>query len=156
MIAINHAYLQDQPSIAHDLFKAVSNHFSDYLRKRSFEVEFKKFESKAFEVIGKAHEYNAKMEQVRDFVDLYYVNDIQEDEKLLNQFFDLIENTLPDIEFVLDSEDIATLPTPVRDTIIGAYDELYSTMVNINFAISQKIAQSYANSKSNLKLLQDA
>lgn len=156
MLAVNNVYFQNQPSIAEELYKAVSNHFSQYLRKRNFEIELKKFESKAFEVTSKAHEYNAKMEQIRDFVDLYYINDVQEDEVILNQFFDLIDEVLPDIEFILDSEDIASFPNPVRDTFINAFDELYSTMVNIKFAISQKIAQAYADSKSDFELLQNA
>lgn len=156
MLAVNNVYFQNQPSIAEELYKAVSNHFSQYLRKRNFEIELKKFESKAFEVISKAHEYNAKMEQVRDFVDLYYINDVQEDEQILNQFADLIDGILPDIEYVLDSEDIASFPNPIRDIYINAFDELYSNMVNIKFAISQKIAQAYADSKSDFELLQDA
>ena len=156
MLAVNAVYFQNQPSLAEELYKAISNHFSHYLKKRNFEIELKKFESKAFDVISKAHEYNAKMEQVRDFVDLYYINDIHEDEKILTPFVDVIDEVLPDIEFILDSEEIASFPNPIRDIYLNAFDELYSTIVNAKFAISHKIAQAYADSKSDIKLLQDA
>lgn len=156
MVATNHAYLQNQPSIAQDLYSAISNSFSEFIRQRNFEAELKKLESKTIQITSRLHGMNAKMEEVRDFVDLYHINDVQQDEIILNKFYDLIDEDIPELEAILDSHELTSLPIPVRDTISNAVDELYSTMVNINFAISQKIALAHADSKSDFELLQEA
>lgn len=149
-------YVQNQPSIAAELLKNISNSYSKFLKQREFEKAIDQVHTKVLTITGKAHSYNAKMESIRDFVDLYYINDIESDEKLLNNFFDFIEETLPEVESILETIEAVDLPKEIQTHIFDAYDELYDTMVNINFTISQKIAEAYLVSQSNIELLQEA
>ena len=41
-------------------------------------------------------------------------------------------------------------------TLFTTYDDLYSNIVNTNFAISQKITVAYFDSKSDISILQEA
>lgn len=152
----NTYYLQNQPSMAAQLLKNISHSYAKFLNQREFEKALDQVHAKILTITGKAHKYNAKMENIRDFVDLYHINDIETDEKILNNFFDFIDETIPEVENVLDTIKSSDLPKEIVSHIFNAYDELYDTMVNINFAISQKIAQSHLASQSSLELLQEA
>lgn len=152
----NAYYVQNQPSIAAQLLKNISNSYAKFLEQREFEKALDQVHSKVLTITGKAHRYNAKMESIRDFIDLYYINDIETDEKLLNAFFDVIEERVPGVEDILDTIEALDLPKEIKHHIFSAYDELYDTMVNINFAISQKIAEAYLATQSNTELLQEA
>ncbi len=149
-------YAHNRPSVAAELLKNISNSYSKFLKQREFEKAIDQVHNKVLTITGRAHRYNAKMESIRDFVDLYYINDIESDEKLLNDFFYFIEETVPEVESILDTIESSDLPKEIKSHIFDAYDELYDTMVNINFAISQKIAEAYLVSQSNTELLQEA
>lgn len=152
----NSYYIQNQPSVAAQLLKNISDSYAKFLQKREFEKAIDRVHEKVLTITGKAHKYNAKMESIRDFVDLYHINDIEVEEELFNNFFNFIEETLPSVEDILDTIETLDIPEEIRTHIYDAYDELYDTMVNVNFAISQKIAEAYLANKSNTELLQEA
>lgn len=152
----NSYYIQNQPSVAAQLLKNISDSYAKFLQKREFEKSIDRVHEKVLTITGKAHEYNAKMENIRDFVDLYHINDIETEEELFNNFFNLIEEKILSVEEILDTVEALDIPAPLRTHIFDAYDELYDTMVNVNFAISQKIAEAYLANESNTELLQEA
>lgn len=157
MVALQHnIFLEQQPSIATDLLTSMSNHISEFIQKIYLDSKMKMIEKDVLHITRNAHEYNAKIEAIRDFVDLYYINNIETDEYILSKFSEKIEELVPDIECVLDSEVVKSFPDPIKNAILSAYDELYSTLINTNFVIYQKIAQAYLDGKSTTELLQEA
>jgi hypothetical protein len=152
----NSYYIQNQPSVAAQLLKNISDSYAKFLQKREFEKAIDQVHEKVLTITSKAHKYNAKIESIRDFVDLYHINDIETEEELFNNFFNLIEEKISSVEEILDTIEALEIPKEVKTHIFDAYDELYDTMVNVNFAITQKIAQAYLVNESNTELLQEA
>jgi hypothetical protein len=152
----NSYYFQSKPSVAAELLKNISDSYAKFLQKREFEKALNRLQETVLSVSGKAHRYNAKMESIRDFVDLYQINDIETEEELFNNFFNFIEELIPSVENILDTIETLDAPEEIKTHIYDAYDELYDTMVNINFAISQKIAEAYLANESHTELLQEA
>lgn len=104
-----------------------------------------------------AHEANADVESLRDAIDIYYINDIIEDEKILQVFSEMLTQRAEMLEAILDTiEELEPMPNNANENLHRAFDELYSNIVNTNFDISQKLASAYLDTQSNTELLKEA
>ena len=104
-----------------------------------------------------AHEANADIESLRDAIDIYYINDITEDEKILQVFAEMLSQRTEMLEAILDViEELEPMPNNANENLYRAFDELYSNIVNTNFDISQKLASAYLDTQSNTELLKGA
>jgi hypothetical protein len=105
---------------------------------------------------NEAHRLNAEIEIIRDFIDNYYINDASSDEKILNKYSTMLDKLSSKIENILEVIEDSKINNPMLSTLFTTYDDLYSNIVNTNFAISQKITMAYFDSKSDISVLQEA
>lgn len=149
-------YIENQPSLANELLNTFKTTIKNVMIEKEVKQNFKNLKSHLLDLTSEAHDINAEIETIRDFIDSYYINDINLDEKILNKYSTMIDKLVDKLENILDQiEDKITVPQ-VKNILFNAYDELYSTAVNTNFVISQKIARAYLEDKSNISVLQEA
>lgn len=111
-------------------------------------------------IMNLAHETNAQIESIADIVDNYYINDIEQDEKILQKISSMLDSRTEALEAILDAieeiKNINGFPNHAKDSLHNAFNELYENIVNTNFTISQKIASEYLESEKNQELLEEA
>lgn len=111
-------------------------------------------------VMNLAHETNAQIESIADIVDNYYINDLEQDEKILQEISNMLDSRTESLEAILDTiEEIKSMdafPSHAKDSLYNAFGELYENIVNTNFIISQKIASEYLETERNKELLEEA
>jgi len=158
MLAVNSNYyynIDNQPSIAKELLNSLRQDYNNFKSNKTLNTTQENIKIDFIDIIKTIHMVNAQVETTRCFIDNYYINDIVFDEKILNQFSDILDKMALILESILDDlED--TKEDPIIQTTINSFDELYSSVVNTNFIISSKISKAYLDSKSNFSILQEA
>ncbi|WP_304546144.1 hypothetical protein [Sulfurimonas microaerophilic] len=139
-----------------ETLKSIVDSIFEYTEKQALKRELQNIEKNVIALTSKVHDSNAKCEAIRDFIEIYHINDIEADQIILNEVNETVLELKDEIEDVLEREDIHQIDKTFQSTLLNAFEELYSTLVNIDFAISQKIAQAYLDGKSDPELLQEA
>ena len=159
MLAINtnsKYYIEDQPSVAKELLNSLKKLFNDFIGEKIANQRFENLKKDFMFLTNEAHRLNAEVEIIRDFIDNYYINDVSSDEKLLNKYSTMLDKISYKIENILDLIEENKNKNNMLSTLFTTYDDLYSNIVNTNFAISQKITMAYFDSKSDISVLQEA
>jgi len=102
------------------------------------------------------HTVNADIESMQDIVSIYVINDIETDSDVLGDINDLAIRLSPRVEKILDLEWIHELHEPYKTILLESVEELYESLVNLDFITSQKIAQGYLDSTETKDLLEEA
>lgn len=143
----------------------VSSNIIEYtvktLNSISLKFELSRLKSKVnedfFLILDNAHKINAKIESIRDYIECYHINDILQDEDILQDISDMLSERKDEIEMSLDVlEAMPKMPNNANEVLYNAIDEVYSNIINAEFAISQKIAKAYLDTQSYKELLQEA
>ena len=157
MVSVNANYfIQNQPSLANELLNTLKSSVKNIMAEEEARSNFMNIQSQLIILTREAHNINAEVETIRDFIDNYYINDVVQDEIILNKYSHMIDKVSDKVENILDKSEASDMPEGMKTSLVNAYDELYSTVVNTNFSISQKITQAYLASKSNTSILQEA
>lgn len=159
MLAINtnsKYYIEDQPSVAKELLESLKKSFKDFVGEKIANQEFENLKKDFIFITNEAHRLNAEIETIRDFIDNYYINDISSDEIVLTKYATMLDKISYKIENILDLIEENKNKNNMLSTLFTTYDDLYSNIVNTNFAISQKITMAYFDSKSDISVLQEA
>lgn len=157
MVSVNASYFIDnQPSIANELLNTFKSSVKNIMAEKEARENFKNIQSQLLILTREAHNLNAEVETIRDFIDNYYINDVSQDEIILNKYSHMLDKVSDKVENILDKTENSEMPEPMKNSFFNAYDELYSTVINANFTISQKITQAYFANKSNTSILQEA
>jgi hypothetical protein len=149
-------YLQNQPSIADELLDNLSSAVKKIFAYRKYKATTKEIQEKIIIITGSIHRLHAEVETLSDFINNYYINDILEDEEFLYKYVDILDNAEEFIDDMTRDINLMELPINIKQTLLNAYDELYTTTVTTKFLISQKVSESYLESEKNQKLLQTA
>jgi len=142
----------DIQTALNSVIDTIASYKENYLLKK----KIKNLQNTVMQLTASAHEANAKAQTIRDFIELYEIHNIDKDLELLNVVDDEVSQLKDEVENIIDTVDIKSIDNIFKTTLLDAYEELYSTLVNIEFSISQKTAQAYLDSKSDSKLLQEA
>lgn len=146
MIAVN------SPIIAKkDIFSAVAGVF-DFLKK---EAKKKTEATSAFYLLNQTSKQNKQLSQVRDILDSMSLEDL----KSLNtqELSDIIDNMIDKTEDSINFIDsLEYLSENFKKELKAIYEEQYTSLVSINFIISQKTTQAYLDGKSDTSILQEA
>jgi len=137
-----------------ELFEQINKSVSSFLKDLQIYKDNKIVYSETIKCLKEIHLIKAEVDSVRDAVDIYYINDILEDEKNLSIFAQYLDNVADEVEKILEKNEI--LSSKIKETLYDALDDLHSSAVNASFEISQKIAQAYLDNKSNIQLLKEA
>ena len=157
MIAVHaNYYIENQPSIANELLASFKKTVNGFITEKIAIKQFENIKKDFMTITKEAHGINAEVETIRDFIDNYYINEITHDEIILNKYSSILEKMSIKIENILDILEDAKIKNPIIGTLFNTFDELYSNIVNTNFAISQKITMAYFDSKSDISVLQEA
>lgn len=156
MVITNEYYMENQPSLAYELLGSLKHLFKSFEEAKE-QKQLENVKKELLSMTGRVHQMNAEIETIKDFIDNYHINDIKEDELILAEYSDLLEDLKDDVEDTLDNlENTFNIPEPMKNSLVNAYEEFYSSMINTNFAISNKITQAYLESTSDRELLQEA
>mgnify|MGYP003621175697 CR=1 FL=1 len=159
MLAINtnsNYFIENQPSVAKELLESLKKLFNDFIGEKIANQRFENLKKDFMFLTNEAHRLNAEIEIIRDFIDNYYINDASSDEKILNKYSTMLDKLSSKIENILEVIEDSKINNPMLSTLFTTYDDLYSNIVNTNFAISQKITMAYFDSKSDISVLQEA
>ncbi|MDX4069128.1 hypothetical protein [Aliarcobacter skirrowii] len=159
MLAINtnsNYFIENQPSVAKELLVSLKKLFNDFIGEKIANQRFENLKKDFMFLTNEAHRLNAEIEIIRDFIDNYYINDASSDEKILNKYSTMLDKLSSKIENILEVIEDSKINNPMLSTLFTTYDDLYSNIVNTNFAISQKITMAYFDSKSDISVLQEA
>ncbi|MBS9782447.1 MAG: hypothetical protein KGV43_01430 [Arcobacter sp.] len=147
---------EDEKSLISSLKEGIQGKIASFFQEiNNIKLE-KKLDYQTIYLLRNIHTIKAEMETIRDFINDYYINDIKIDEEVLTDYHELLENYIDKVEKSIDDIEGLKDSNNVVNLILNAYEELYSTMVNINFTISQKISQVYLESQSDINLLEEA
>lgn len=148
--------MPNQTSVANELLNSIKKMFKNFMIEKEAKNNFINIQTHLLTLTREAHSLNAEIETLRDFINNYYINDIIQDEKILNKYSNMLDNATDKVDVILDNIQKSEMKKEIKRSLHDAFDDLHSTIVNVNFTISQNITLAYLDSKSNSEFLKEA
>ncbi|MFK5976913.1 MAG: hypothetical protein QM493_10420 [Sulfurovum sp.] len=145
-----------QTDVVQELFSSLTKSIKKAMDAYAEELLIERIEVRTFELLTPIYMATSEVKSFRDMIDIYYINDIEVDSKILHSFYYRLEDTKDKIEDILDKEEFNRLSPIIGDRLHSALGELYAELVNISFDISLKIGESCIGSESNYDFLKEA
>lgn len=156
MIAANANYIiENQSSLADDFLLSINTIFKKLTNTKN-KINEKQMREYFFRCVQRVHSLNASAETIRDFIECYYINDVAQDETILSQYTDSLMDLIDAVDDSIAEIEALEFEKTMKASLLSSFEQLASTIVNVNFLISQKIAKAYIDSKSDISLLKDA
>ena len=131
------------------LFANISSTFNKAIDNVAKKIVEHKVNSVSREIFG----LKAEIENFREYIEAYHINDVIADEKVLKDYFIFFDEMKDKVEELIEDAKFKELPMPYARVIENALNELYEELVALEFDISYKIAESYSDDKSVQDLL---
>jgi len=147
---------ETQGNVIEELFSSLSKSMKNAFSAYKKELLLESIQTKTFKLLQPIDRATSELKSFRDMIALYYINDIEVDSKVLNIFYDDLEESKDKVECLLDEEAFTKLSPVIGDRLHIALEELYVELVNISFDISLKIGESCIGSESNYHFLEEA
>ena len=145
-----------QGNMVQELFDSLKSSVKNAIHAYGEELLLKNIQTKTFRLLTAMYMATSELKSFRDMIAVYYINDIEVDTKVLNMFYDDLEENKDRVESLLDEGAFAQLSPIIGDRLHIALEELYVELVNISFDISLKIGESCIGSESNYHFLEEA
>lgn len=160
MTITNQLGITNESSLLEEFFNKAKNKLEILFSQREIYKLQSLINEQFLHIMNIAHETNAEIESINDLIDNYFINDIEKDEIILQEFSNLLDSKTESLEAVLDIieelNNAKGFPNHAKESLHNAFNELYENIVNTNFMISQKITSNYLDSEKNKELLEEA
>jgi len=147
---------ETQSNVMQELFLSLTKSVKKAMSAYTQEFLLEKIEVKTFKLLIPIYMATSEVKSFRDMIAVYYINDIDVDSRVLNYFYERLEESKDKVELLLDKEEFYKFSPIIADRLRISLEELYNELVNVSFDISLKIGEYCIGSESNYNFLEKA
>ncbi len=131
------------------IFKNIASSFNKAINNIANEIFTKQLDNISADI----YKLKADIENFRNYIEEYYINDIESDEERLKDYFIFFSEMKDKIDELIENKEYANLPFPYSKIILKSLNELYDELSILEFDLSYKVAEKYSDNKSSQDLL---